>query len=135
MCLRQCRGLEQGRKADWVHDGASRAQDHHNAPLLFRLPSAEHPRYRQTLNSIVAAISQILLSIEYFHDRFDSAFPSFPTPSRTFPRKMSAQAQDLKKTSDSQAAGPSTISAAQQSDNVAHALAGAGGGLLSMALT
>ncbi|KAL0258668.1 hypothetical protein SLS55_006167 [Diplodia seriata] len=48
---------------------------------------------------------------------------------------MSAQAQDLRKTSGTQAAGPSTVSAAQQSDNVAHALAGAGGGLLSMALT
>lgn len=28
-----------------------------------------------------------------------------------------------------------TVMAAQQSDNIAHALAGAGGGLLSMALT
>ena len=28
-----------------------------------------------------------------------------------------------------------TISAAQQTDNIAHALAGAGGGLLSMTLT
>ncbi|KAF2084717.1 mitochondrial carrier [Saccharata proteae CBS 121410] len=47
---------------------------------------------------------------------------------------MSAQAQDLKKATE----GSSTLqtsTAAQQSDNVAHALAGAGGGLLSMALT
>ncbi|KAK8247236.1 mitochondrial carrier domain-containing protein [Phyllosticta capitalensis] len=44
----------------------------------------------------------------------------------------SAQAQDLKKADESQLA---TSTAAQQSDNVAHALAGAGGGLFSMALT
>ncbi|KAK7515119.1 mitochondrial carrier domain-containing protein [Phyllosticta citriasiana] len=44
----------------------------------------------------------------------------------------SAQAQDLKKADEGSLA---TSTAAQQSDNVAHALAGAGGGLFSMALT
>ena len=34
-----------------------------------------------------------------------------------------------------QAQAVAATSAAQQSDNIAHALAGAGGGLLSMALT
>ena len=39
------------------------------------------------------------------------------------------------KLSESAQTTPSPSAAAQQSDNVAHALAGAGGGLLSMALT
>ncbi|KAL6241974.1 hypothetical protein RBB50_011219 [Rhinocladiella similis] len=40
---------------------------------------------------------------------------------------------DLDRTSSS--SGPAATSAAQQSDNIAHALAGAGGGLLAMTLT
>ncbi|KAF2146044.1 uncharacterized protein K452DRAFT_263550 [Aplosporella prunicola CBS 121167] len=47
----------------------------------------------------------------------------------------SAQAQDLRKAEERHTANLPSTAAAQQSDNVAHALAGAGGGLLSMALT
>lgn len=45
-----------------------------------------------------------------------------------------AQEKAQEKLAESTAAVPQST-AAQQSDNVAHALAGAGGGLLSMALT
>ncbi|EMC96155.1 hypothetical protein BAUCODRAFT_69553 [Baudoinia panamericana UAMH 10762] len=55
-----------------------------------------------------------------------------PTPSNPLPAATQPQAQTQNVTSGSPAA---QNVAAQQSDNVAHALAGAGGGLLSMALT
>ncbi|KAF2861203.1 mitochondrial carrier [Piedraia hortae CBS 480.64] len=60
-------------------------------------------------------------------DRAAAPTPSNPLPSSTAP---AAQAKNVP-------SGSSTAHAvaAQQSDNVAHALAGAGGGLLSMALT
>ena len=55
-----------------------------------------------------------------------------PTPSNPLPASTQPQAQAQNAPSGSPAA---QAVAAQQSDNVAHALAGAGGGLLSMALT
>lgn len=55
-----------------------------------------------------------------------------PTPSNPLPASTQPQAQAQNAPSGSSAA---QAVAAQQSDNVAHALAGAGGGLLSMALT
>ncbi len=55
-------------------------------------------------------------------DRVAAPTPSNPLPAATQPQ---AQAQNL----------TAQHVASQQSDNVAHALAGAGGGLLSMALT
>jgi solute carrier family 25 (peroxisomal adenine nucleotide transporter), member 17 len=60
-------------------------------------------------------------------DRSGASTPSSPLPSSTQPQ---AQAQNAPSTSPAAEAA-----AVQQSDNVAHALAGAGGGLLSMALT
>ncbi|WPH04229.1 Hypothetical protein R9X50_00711800 [Acrodontium crateriforme] len=60
-------------------------------------------------------------------DRAPAPTPSNPLPSSTQPQ---AQAQNTSSTSSAAQAV-----AVQQSDNVAHALAGAGGGLLSMALT
>lgn len=60
-------------------------------------------------------------------DRAAAPTPSNPLPSAAQP---SAQAQNI--SSNSPAA---QAVAAQQSDNVAHALSGAGGGLLAMALT
>jgi adenine nucleotide transporter 17 len=47
---------------------------------------------------------------------------------------MAQQEKVQEKLAESTSSVP-TSTAAQQSDNVAHALAGAGGGLLSMALT
>ncbi|KAL9097796.1 MAG: hypothetical protein Q9165_000122 [Trypethelium subeluteriae] len=46
-----------------------------------------------------------------------------------------ASGKTAEKVSESTQSSPASSAAAQQSDNVAHALAGAGGGLLSMALT
>jgi len=60
-------------------------------------------------------------------DKVAAPTPSNPLPASTQPQ---AQAQNAPLTSPAAQAV-----AAQQSDNVAHALAGAGGGLLSMALT
>jgi len=60
-------------------------------------------------------------------DKVAAPTPSNPLPAATQPQ---AQAQNAPLGSP---AGQAI--AAQQSDNVAHALAGAGGGLLSMALT
>jgi adenine nucleotide transporter 17 len=60
-------------------------------------------------------------------DKVAASTPSNPLPASTQPQ---AQAQNAPLGSP---AGQAV--AAQQSDNVAHALAGAGGGLLSMALT
>ena len=60
-------------------------------------------------------------------DKVAAPTPSNPLPASTQPQ---AQAQNAPLGSP---AGQAV--AAQQSDNVAHALAGAGGGLLSMALT
>ena len=60
-------------------------------------------------------------------DKVAAPTPSNPLPTSTQPQ---AQAQNAPLGSP---AGQAV--AAQQSDNVAHALAGAGGGLLSMALT
>lgn len=55
-----------------------------------------------------------------------------PTPSNPLPAASQPQAQ----AQNAPLASPAGQAiAAQQSDNVAHALAGAGGGLLSMALT
>lgn len=56
-------------------------------------------------------------------DRAAAPTPSNPLPSAAQP---SAQAQN---------AAPNSPAAIQESDNVAHALSGAGGGLLAMALT
>nr|POE84617.1 peroxisomal membrane protein pmp47b [Quercus suber] len=55
-----------------------------------------------------------------------------PTPSNPMPSAAQPQAQEQNASATSPAA---QAAAAQQGDNVAHALAGAGGGLLSMALT
>jgi adenine nucleotide transporter 17 len=55
-----------------------------------------------------------------------------PTPSNPLPAAAQPQAQAQNAPLGSPAG---QAIAAQQSDNVAHALAGAGGGLLSMALT
>jgi len=55
-----------------------------------------------------------------------------PTPSNPLPASTEPQAQAQNAATGSPSA---QAVAAQQSDNVAHALAGAGGGLLSMALT
>lgn len=60
-------------------------------------------------------------------NRVAAPTPSKPLPASTQPR---AQSQNVLSTSP---AAASTVE--QQSDNIAHALAGAGGGLLSMALT
>lgn len=60
-------------------------------------------------------------------DKAGAPTPSNPLPSSTTPQN---QVQNIP------ASSPAAQNAAeQQSDNVAHALAGAGGGLLSMALT
>ena len=55
-----------------------------------------------------------------------------PTPSNPLPEAAQPQNQAQNVSSTSSAASNVAV---QQSDNVAHALAGAGGGLLSMALT
>jgi len=60
-------------------------------------------------------------------DRVGAPTPSNPLPTATQPQNQSQNA------ASTSSAGQQV--AAQQSDNVAHALAGAGGGLLSMALT
>jgi adenine nucleotide transporter 17 len=60
-------------------------------------------------------------------DRVAAPTPSNPLPAATQPQ---AQAQNAPLGSPA-----GQVIASQQSDNVAHALAGAGGGLLSMALT
>jgi len=61
-----------------------------------------------------------------------SVSPSLPTMSQIKEVAPSPTEANL----DAQASGPaSTASAVQQSDNIAHALAGAGGGLLAMTLT
>lgn len=60
-------------------------------------------------------------------DRAAAPTPSNPLPSAAQP---SAQAQNASASSPA-----AQVAASQQSDNVAHALSGAGGGLLAMALT
>lgn len=95
------------------------------APLICRLLQIH---CRDSASSPISINTPPTVSnIANMSDRVAAPTPSNPLPTSTQPQ---AQAQNAPLGSP---AGHAI--AAQQSDNVAHALAGAGGGLLSMALT
>lgn len=95
------------------------------APLICRLLQIHYHNPISSLSSI--NIPPAVPNTANMSDKVAAPTPSNPLPASTQPQ---AQAQNAPLGSP---AGQAI--AAQQSDNVAHALAGAGGGLLSMALT